>query len=205
MNPPATLTLDAVFALADELEILQRLPRAGFVMSGVAAPQTVAAHSFGVALWSLMLIERMAVPATLDRAKVLTMAVLHELAEARLTDIPQPARRYLGEQLVSDTERRVVDDMLAASPAHWRAAWHEFEDGATLEARIAKAADKLELMHRILMYEQQHNGALARFWRGDTNCRAEGLDAARELFEEMQRRHDQHHPGPAVQLPKPTQ
>jgi putative hydrolase of HD superfamily len=191
MTTTASLSLEAAFALADELEILQRLPRAGFVMSGVTAPQTVAAHSFGVALWCLVLMERVAAPATLDRAKVLTMAVLHELAEARLTDIPQPARRYLGEQLVSDAERRVVDDLLAAGPAPWRAAWHEFEDGATLEARIVKAADKLELMHRILMYEQQHNGALARFWHGDKNFRWEGLAAARELFEEMQRRHDQ--------------
>jgi len=191
MTTTASLSLDAAFALADELEILQRLPRAGFVMSGVTAPQTVAAHSFGVALWCLMLMERVDAPATLDRAKVLTMAVLHELAEARLTDIPHPARLYLGEQVVSDAERRVVDDMLAACPAYWRAIWHEFEDGATLEARLVKAADKLELMHRILMYEQQHNGALARFWRGDKNCRWEGLPAARELFEEMKRRHDQ--------------
>jgi len=192
MSTSPALPRAAAFALADELEILQRLPRAGFVMSGVAQPQTVGAHTFGVALWCLLLMERMHLPPGFDRAKVLTMAVLHEVAEARLTDIPQPARRYLGEQHVSDAERRAVDDLLAACPAHWRACWHEFEDGATLEARVVKAADKLELMHRILMYERQQNGEFERFWHWDKNFRGEDIEAARELFEEMKRRHAQH-------------
>ncbi len=183
------VSMDGLFALADELEILQRLPRAGYVMSGVTAPQTVAAHTFGVALWSLLLLERLPDAAALDRAKILTMAVLHEVAETRLGDIPQPARMAIGDELVSQAERRMADEMLAAMPAAWRAAWHEFEDAQTREARIVKAADKLELMHRILMYEHQHNGEFSRFWAWEGNFRWADIPEARALFEEMKRRH----------------
>lgn len=183
------IDINAAFTLADELEILQRLPRAGYVMSGVTNPQTVAAHSFAVSLWALLLLERLPDRHQLNRAKILLMCLLHEIAEARLSDIPQPARNAIGDQHVSNAERRTVDDMLAAMPTYWREAWHEFEDAQSREARIVKAADKLELMHRILMYERQHNGALERFWHWEENFRWAGIPEALELFNEMKQRH----------------
>jgi len=182
-------SFEATFNFADEMEILQRLQRAGYVMSGVSEPQTVGAHIFGAALWCLLLMERMSERDELDRAKVLTMVVLHEIGEARLSDIPHPARRYLGPEAVSAAERQAVDEMLQGMPEEWRVLWHEFEDGESLEARVVKAADKLELMHRILCYERQGNGEFERFWEWDPNFRSAGLDAAVELFEEMKRRH----------------
>jgi putative hydrolase of HD superfamily len=183
------LSLTAIFDFADEMEILQRLPRTGYVMSGVTGPQTVGAHTFGTALWCLLLIDRMEQRDTIDRAKVLTMAALHETGEARIGDIPMPARRYLGSQAVSNAERKAVDAILSGMPAHWREVWHEFEDGQSLEARIVSAADKLELMHRILCYERQGNGEFERFWVWDPNFRSAGLAAAEEIFAEMKRRH----------------
>jgi putative hydrolase of HD superfamily len=189
MADDTRLSFDAIFTFADEMEILQRLPRTGYVMSGVSEPQTVGAHTAAVALWCLLLLERMAERDTIDRCKVLGMAVLHEMGEARLSDIPHPARRYLGPEAVSAAERQAVDEMLADMPAEWRELWHEFEDGETLEARVVKAADKLELMHRILCYERYGNGEFERFWQWDPNFRSAGLDAAAELFDEMKRRH----------------
>jgi len=79
--------------------------------------------------------------------------------------------------------------MLADMPPSWRNAWHEFENAQSLEARIVKAADKLELMHRILMYEHQHNGSFEPFWHWEDNFRWAGIPQARELFDEMKRRH----------------
>lgn len=183
------LDMDACFRFADEMEILQRLPRAGYVMSGVSSPQTVGAHVFGVALWCLLLVERMS-SEDIDREKVLLMAVLHEMAEARITDIPAPARRYLGDNAVSEAEQRAVQDMLTEFPEEWRTIWEEFEAAESVEARMVKAADKLELMHKILLYERYGTGEFERFWEWDRNFSWHGVPQAKELFDEMKRRHD---------------
>lgn len=182
------VSTDAILSLAGELEILQRMPRTGFVMSGVEGPQTIAAHSFAVALWCLFLLERLPKRTRVDQAKMLRMAVLHEIAEARIGDIPAPARRYLGDSTISRAERAAVDEMLVSFPDSWRACWHEFEDGSTIEARIVRAADKIELMHRVLMYEQQHNGSLEKFWHWDWNFQDAGLAEARVLFAAMKQK-----------------
>jgi len=79
--------------------------------------------------------------------------------------------------------------MLADMPPSWRNAWHEFEDAQSYEARIVKAADKLELMHRVLLYQRQHNGDLEHFWQWDPNFRSAGIPQAQELFDELKRRH----------------
>lgn len=183
------LSLDALFAFADTVEVLDRLPRAGYVMRGVSQPQSVASHNWGVCLWTLLLAERMPERGSLDMRKALTMATLHEVGEARLMDIPHPTRLVLGAQVVSDAERKIVRSILRDMPAAWLAAWEEFEDAKTLEARMVKAADKLELMHRILMYEKFHNGRLDEFWTWEKNFRWEGIPAARTLFNAMKRRH----------------
>ena len=183
------IPFDSIFELADSLEILQRLHRTGFVMSGVSEPQTIAAHTFGVALWTLLLLERMPDKTSLDTAKMLRMAILHETAEARIGDIPMPARRYLNGELISQAEKEAVRDMFADFPGDWRLVWEEFEEAQTREARIVKAADKLELMHKILVYEHSHNGEFERFWENDNNFRWAGISEAKEIFEEMKRRH----------------
>ncbi|MCX7847061.1 MAG: HD domain-containing protein [bacterium] len=193
-NPPPDLS--TIFQLADELEILQRLPRTGFVMSGVTNPQTVAAHSFAVAVWALLLLERLPDRHSLDSAKILLMCILHEFAETRLGDIPQPARHLLGPDSVAQAERTIVDDMLAHLPSPWRSAWHEFDSAQSREARIVKAADKLELMHRILVYERQNNGSFHHFWQWQENFRDAGIPEAQELFDELKRRHALLHHSP---------
>ena len=183
------LSFDALFSLANEMEILQRLKRTGYIMSGVTEPQTVGSHTFGVSLWCLLLLERMADKDAVDVKKLLRMAVLHEVGEARISDIPMPARHYLGDDAVSQAEGRAVQDMLKHFPADWYATWQEFEECETREARIVKAADKLELMHKILCYENAHNGNFEKFWVNDNNFRWAGIDEAKEIFEEMKRRH----------------
>jgi putative hydrolase of HD superfamily len=183
------LAFDAMFSLANEMEILQRLTRTGYTMSGVSEPQSVGSHTFGVALWCLLLLERMEDTDSLDTQKILRMAVIHEVGEARISDIPMPARKYLGDEAVSQAEGRAVQDMLKEFPEDWFATWQEFEDCETREARIVKAADKLELMHKILCYEHSHNGNFEKFWVNDNNFRWAGIDEAKEIFEEMKRRH----------------
>jgi len=184
------MNLNTIFDFADEMEILQRLQRTGFVMSGVTNPQTVGEHSFGVSLWVMLLVERIKTKGKIDIAKVLKMATLHETAETRISDIPMPGRKYLGDKNVSDAERKATKEIFKNFPKEWQAIWAEFEDAKTLEARIVKAADKLEMMHKILCYEKHQNGTFKKFWEWDKNFPDYGLTEAQEIFIEMKKRHE---------------
>ncbi|CAK0899040.1 unnamed protein product [Prorocentrum cordatum] len=61
---------------------LKDVARAGWLRRGVEAPESVAAHSWGVAFLASQLC-----PASLDRGRVLEMSIVHDLAEVRVGDI----------------------------------------------------------------------------------------------------------------------
>ena len=71
---------------------LKRTLRTGWVMRGVPDPESVAEHTYGVAVLATILAELVEQP--LDRAKVATIALLHDLPEGALGDLPSPATAY---------------------------------------------------------------------------------------------------------------
>ena len=85
--------LEAFFA---HVAALKRLPRTGWVQRGVPDPESVAAHSFGVA--ALAAVTASAVGA--DPARAVLVAVIHDVAEALTGDLT-PADGVPG-----DTKRR---------------------------------------------------------------------------------------------------
>ena len=78
-----------VLRLFEAIHPLDRVARAGYVLRGVTEPESVAAHSHFVSLMTLLFCDEH--PEMLDRGKALTMALIHDLAEAELMDIPMPA------------------------------------------------------------------------------------------------------------------
>jgi putative hydrolase of HD superfamily len=167
-----------------EANALERVPRAGFLMSGVSGPEDVAAHTAGVAAAALMIADRL--PEPVDRGKLLTMVLLHDIGEARTGDVP----------LISKTpeddaeEERAAAAILRELPDAYAALLAEYRERESIEARIAKAADKLQMMAKVLAYEADGNGDLAAFWENGRNFEDAGLPAARELFDEIRHRHD---------------
>ena len=61
---------------------LKAVPRLGWALRGVATPESVAEHTIGVGFVALALAEEIAEP--VDRGKLLTIALIHDLAEAVL-------------------------------------------------------------------------------------------------------------------------
>jgi putative hydrolase of HD superfamily len=47
---------------------------------------------------------------------------------------------------------------------HWKALWQEFEDHSSVEGRLVRDADKLEMMVQCLRYEQAGCKGLEEFW-----------------------------------------
>lgn len=165
--------LQAVADLLLESTTLKRMPRTGWAMRGVPYVESVADHSFGIAFLALALAEIVNEAASpeghrLDLEKVLVMALLHDLAEARLTDLPASAVRLIPEEIKSRAEQQAMAAMLAPLPGAGRlqALWQEFEDRTSPEGRLVRDADKLEMMIQCLRYEQAGSRGLGEFWDG---------------------------------------
>jgi putative hydrolase of HD superfamily len=78
-------------------------------------------------------------------------------------------------------------DILERLPDRFRRAWEEFEAGETLEARLVRAGDKLQMLAKVLEYEKSGEGDLGEFWVNPGNFRDAGLESVRELHAEILR------------------
>ena len=178
---PATLV-----DLLESLDPLCDLPRTGWVLRGVSAPESIAAHSYGVAVAAMAITDALREEGiTVDGEKVLRMALLHDVAEASTGDIPMPRKTPELTEALHQVERLVVEDML---PEPYLDHWEEAERKETLEARIVKAADKVQMMVKLRVYERQHRGRLDEFWANPKNERAMGFTFVEAVFAEIRRR-----------------
>jgi putative hydrolase of HD superfamily len=100
----------------------------------------LADHHFRV-LW-LALIIAAREKADVDTAKMMKMALVHDIAESRTGDVD-----YLARQYVERHEDLGIADMLAETSleAEFLALWHEYEARDCLEAQIVKDADNLDV------------------------------------------------------------
>ncbi|MET8043426.1 HD domain-containing protein [Micromonospora sp. NPDC005215] len=134
-----------------EAGVLKRAARTGWWFAGVKQPESIAEHSFRTALIGMML----AAMEGADPARVSMLCVLHDTQETRITDIPHIAKRYL--TAVPNTA--VTADQVAACPPAVTeaitAAVAEYEAGETLEAVVARDADKLECLVQAVEYRHQ--------------------------------------------------
>jgi len=168
------------------LDPLAELPRTGWLLRGVRPCESIADHSFGVALVALLLTDALREGGqAVDGERVLRMALVHDAPEARTGDMPLPSKTAEAAKALGELERRLAGELL---PAPLAAAWGEAELGESLEARIVKAADKLQLMIKVLAYSAQGRGDLEEFWQRSANFRDMGLPLATRVYDRICRR-----------------
>jgi putative hydrolase of HD superfamily len=153
-------TLDALL----QLLALDRLPRTGWLLAGIATPESVAAHSLGTALVVLALGPRI-VPA-LDVERAVTLAVLHDAPEALLTDLPRSASELLPQGAKASAELRAAERLLAPLSELALSRWSELHARETREARLVRLCDALHLGLRWLGYRRAGAGGLEDFRAG---------------------------------------
>ena len=173
-----------------ELQRLKRLDRAGWVLRGQSpGAESVAAHSYGVALASMLLADEVrARGVEVDAERVLRLALLHDLAEVRTGDLPRTAARYYGAEARARAERAafgdIVSELGARRSAEYDALHEEYEDRASLEARLVKAADIIDLLAQALTFERAGVRGLDEFWEGATGRDFQLEGVAREVVGE---------------------
>jgi putative hydrolase of HD superfamily len=174
-----------------ELQRLKRLDRTGWVLRGLApGAESVAAHSYGVAFTAMLLADEVrARGVEVDVERVLRVALLHDLAEARTGDMPRTMALYYGAAARRAAERAAFADMVRAldarRAAEYAALHDDYEARESLEARLVKAADILDLLAQALAFERAGARELGEFWEGarERDFNLEG--AAREAVAEM--------------------
>ena len=120
--------------------------------------ESVAEHTWFMALMALLTYRRLEEPVSLDR--VLSMAIVHDLAEVEVGDIPyfeasdRKARKAELELVAID---RIAAMLPAPDGAVVKELWLEFEEGQTPESKFVRALDHLEV-------QVQHNLADISTW-----------------------------------------
>jgi putative hydrolase of HD superfamily len=147
-----------------EINHLKQLYRQGWLRRGIPRErcESVAEHSFAVALLALLLADVQA--PGLDLSKALRMALLHDLGEIYAGDLTPADAVSAGEK--HRLEEQAVVQVLAKLPggAAHVALWQEYERGASPEARYIRQVDRLEMALQASVYESQGLADLAEFF-----------------------------------------
>ena len=169
-----------------EVQRLDRIPRAGYVLRGVDQPESVTEHTWHVLFLVWALGPRIE---GIDVGRAVEIALLHDLAELRIGDLPLTCSHYFPAGAKNGAEAAALADILAPLPERALRLYDEYQRGGSPEARLVKACDKLQLMIKVTVYESWGTGALAEFWDHPANFPDGGFPLVRELFEELRARH----------------
>ena len=152
-----------IVTLSLQGEMLKDLKRTGWALAGVqdSNGESVASHAWGTAHISLLLAECFKSNGKeVDLARVLTMAIVHDLPEALISDIPKTALQLGGESMKrgkQDAERKALGIMmkpLGMTGDRIQSAWEEFNAPDSIEAQIVRASDTFDMLVHALAMER---------------------------------------------------
>lgn len=172
-----------LYELQSRLMTLKLLPRTGWLQRGQRDPESIAEHSFAVAALALLVGDL--IPG-IDRGRLLAIALLHDIAEALIGDLPASARRLFGAGAKHEAERKAMAELFAGLPSadEYLALWEEYAAGDSREARLVKALDRVEMLAQALAYERAGSRAMGEFW-GEANGLGAEFPVVRTLTERL--------------------
>jgi len=155
---------EAILKLYGDILELKKLLRTGWLKRGVPRPESVAAHSFAVALLAAVFADLRGVNA-LDAVR---MALIHDLPEAVTGDLtPEMKKEKRAE--VEKIERRMFEDLAKSLPkgigSKYFDAWLRYSRCEDDVAKLVRDLDKLEMGLQAIAYIK------------------EGYKEAREIYE----------------------
>ena len=129
---------------------LKEVLRSGWVRNGISNPESVAAHSWGMAILALKL-----TPKDLDLVKVISLCLVHDIPEVRVGDLTPH----------DDCSNKAKDESRAMKELapEWFALFEEYELGESEEAKFVKQLDKLDMGLQAMIYESKQGLDLSEF------------------------------------------
>ena len=152
------------------------------------ATESVASHSFGVGVTAMLLAdELLAQGVTVNVEKVLRIALLHDWAEARVGDMPRTATLYFGSEARKQAETAAFSDLTQPVDRNkiYATLYHEYEERNSLEGRLVKAADVIDLLVQALALERAGGRGLNEFWEVAENPQLQLEGPAQQIVDEI--------------------
>jgi putative hydrolases of HD superfamily len=160
-----------------EMGLLKRSKRTGWLIAGVDNPETIAEHSFRTAIIGYLLARMEGA----DPCKTATLCLFHDTQESRIGDVPLVGKAYV----VTAPNPQVTADQVAGFPEEIgqavRELVDEYEVRESLEAQLARDADKLECLIQAREYQAQGHEDLPPWI--ETSAAALRSESARQLAE----------------------
>jgi putative hydrolases of HD superfamily len=133
---------------------LKGVERKGWKKLHLRRTESVADHSFAVALISLFEAERRG----WDTTRVLILALIHDLEESITGDLTPADKRALGMTRVNRGRDRAIRKLLELLPARRRATyrglWRDLRIQRSREARLVHQLDKFEMALQASRYSK---------------------------------------------------
>ncbi|MEE2747196.1 MAG: HD domain-containing protein [Candidatus Thermoplasmatota archaeon] len=123
---------------------LKEVARAGWVRAGVNNPESVAAHSWGMAMLATQLC-----PEELNLQRVLELCILHDVAEVLVGDITPH------DDITSEEKHRLESDAIQSMGIDASEIFNEYEMQLTPESKFVRYLDKLDMALQAEIYESQ--------------------------------------------------
>jgi putative hydrolase of HD superfamily len=167
-NPVDSLAVTDLSAITQayfEIAHLKNMFRQGWLKREISENicESVAEHSFGVAMLSMLLLPQRP---ELDALKVIRFALIHDLGEVYAGDVtPHDGVPKVDKVKMEQVAVEQILGKLAAGQ-DLLAAWHDYESQATPEARFVKEVDRLELVMQTAIYQQSTGLDGTEFYRG---------------------------------------
>ncbi|MCX8197761.1 MAG: HD domain-containing protein [Candidatus Micrarchaeota archaeon] len=170
------------FSLLFESLSLKKLPRMGWVAEG-APRESLADHSFGAAVIALAL-ARMEGLDEKEEAKLVRMALLHDMHECRIGDLSRLQRQYVAADCV-----RAEKELFGGT--HLEGELELLQAGkASRLAALCKDADKLDMLFQAIDYSNRGSLGMGRFIRSALKQikSASGKKLARMALKKLRRK-----------------
>ena len=173
-----------------ELQRLKRLDRTGWTLRGLPnGTESVASHSFGVSVTAMMLADEIISRGFhVDAERVLRIALLHDWAESRVGDMPRTASHYFGAEARRAAEGNAFADIVAsmgAGEAEYKSLYEDYEQRQSVEARLVKAADVIDLLVQTYALERAGAKGLDEFWDVTNGCDFQLPEVAQTVVREL--------------------
>ena len=124
---------------------LKEVVRAGWVRAGVQNPESVAAHSWGMAMLATQMC-----PEELDLKRVLQLCILHDVAEVKVGDITPH------DNVSAEEKHRLESEAIDSMGIDAKDIFDEYEAQNTPESKFVRHLDKLDMALQAEIYEAQN-------------------------------------------------
>ena len=154
--------MNLIMKLHEYVARLKELRRTGWIQRGVSDPETVASHSYAVALLAMMIADLRGLN-TLDAVR---MALIHDLAESIIGDLTPEMKMRLGD--LEERERRFFEDLVKLMPRElaetYLNSWRRFSRGEDEVSRLVREVDKLERGLQAVRYLKKGYGEVKEIY-----------------------------------------